>query len=94
MTGRDDCVRLIAERLVEIFTAVHDRPPADIDELETFVEMQVRWHERADLTPQIKPHGFGVDRDRTTVARDIGEIAAVQAGSSSGALEPPQMRVH
>jgi hypothetical protein len=50
MTGRDDCVRLIAERLVEIFTAAHGRPPADIDELETFVEMQVRWHGRAGVT--------------------------------------------
>jgi hypothetical protein len=37
MTGRDDCVRLIAERLVEIFAAAHGWPPADIDELETFV---------------------------------------------------------
>jgi hypothetical protein len=33
MTGRDDCVRLIAERLVEI-CAAHGRPPTDIDELD------------------------------------------------------------
>jgi len=41
MADLDDCARLIAERLVEIFTAAHDRPPADVDELETFIETQV-----------------------------------------------------
>jgi hypothetical protein len=50
-------VRLIAERLVEIFTAAHGRPPADIDELKTIVEMQVRWHGRAGVT---RPRGYAL----------------------------------
>jgi hypothetical protein len=50
MADYDNGVYLIAERLVEIFTAAHGRPPADIDELESFVEMQVRWRGRAGLT--------------------------------------------
>jgi hypothetical protein len=50
-------VRLIAERLVEIFTAAHGPPPADIDELKTIVEMQVRWHGRAGVT---RPRGYAL----------------------------------
>jgi hypothetical protein len=57
MTARDDCVQLIAERLVEIFTAAHGRPPTDIDELDTFIEMQVRRRGRAGLT---RPHGYAL----------------------------------
>jgi hypothetical protein len=57
MTGRDPCVRPIAERLVEIFTAAHGQRPANIDEVEAFVEMQVRWHGRAGLT---RPRGYAL----------------------------------
>jgi hypothetical protein len=57
MTGRDDSVRPVAERIVEIFTAAHGRPPTDIDELDTFIEMQVRRLGRAGLT---RPHGYAL----------------------------------
>jgi hypothetical protein len=57
MAVHDDGLRLIAERLVEIFTAAHGRPPADIDELESFIEMQVRWRGRAGIT---RPSGYAL----------------------------------
>jgi hypothetical protein len=57
MTGGDDSVRPVAERIVEIFAAAHGRPPTDIDELDTFIEMQVRRHGRAGLT---RPHGYAL----------------------------------
>jgi hypothetical protein len=57
MTARDDCARLIAERLVEIFTAAHGRPPADVDELEAFIATQVRGGARAGLA---RPHAHAL----------------------------------
>jgi hypothetical protein len=50
-------VRLFVERLVEIFTAAHGRRPADIEELETFIEMQVRWRGRAGIA---RPRGYAL----------------------------------
>jgi hypothetical protein len=55
MVGRGDGVGLFAERLVEIFTAAHGRRPADIEELETFIEMQVRWRGRGGFS---RPRGY------------------------------------
>jgi hypothetical protein len=47
----------VADVLVKKFTAAHGRPPTDIDELDTFIEMQVRRRGRAGLT---RPHGYAL----------------------------------
>src|SRR5512132_2882917 len=62
-------------------------------------------HHAQPIAVQIKAHGFGVDGDRTAaVAREIGQVAAVQADGHDGAwtgtdtnlvprrgLEPPRL---
>jgi hypothetical protein len=57
MAARENGVYLMAERLIEIFTAAHGRPPADIDELESSIQMQMRWRGRAGLT---RPRGYAL----------------------------------
>ncbi len=37
-----DASRLVAERLVEIFTEAHGRPPVDVEELDAFVKTEVK----------------------------------------------------
>jgi hypothetical protein len=54
MARVEDAKRLFADRLVAIFTAAHGRPPADLDELDSFIEMQVRARARAG---RIHPRG-------------------------------------
>jgi hypothetical protein len=46
MAEAQDDRRLLAERLVEIFAEAHGRPPADADELDAFVEREVRAAQR------------------------------------------------
>jgi hypothetical protein len=54
MAVHDDGPRLMAERLLAIFTAARGRPPIDVDELETFIEMEVR---RRAGTGSTRPRG-------------------------------------
>ena len=41
-------------------------------------------HQAEPVAARIEPHGLGVDRDRAAVAREIGQIAAMQADGHCG----------
>src|SRR5262249_24099261 len=36
-------------------------------------------HHAQPVAHRLEPHGFGVDRDRAGIAREVGQVAAVQA---------------
>jgi hypothetical protein len=55
MTTHDDGARMLAETLVAIFTEAHGRPPADMEELDTFIEMDVQQLRRGKRLDHSQP---------------------------------------
>ena len=75
--------RRVAEQLLEVRRLANSR--GNLHYVGATVAGRQLHHAQA-VAPQIEPHGFGVDRHRPAVARQIGQVAAVQAGRHAGCL--------